>query len=300
MLIRRMIVTAVFAGLATITAPAMVRADPTGGGNCDQNPDPSCATWGNGGGSSGGSGGSSGGSGGGCNWQGQNVPCKDPDFGYYMGGGCYWQALNPPPAAAPPAGQDPAKGAWGVQSCLTAPNSGVATQVYYWMENPNAGPTPAQLARQALAKIHLLGAQIGIAPRPSGAGAVGLPVWLWTAVNAGTWGPQSASASGGGITVTITAKASRIVWRMGDGDQVTCANPGTPYKAKYGMSTSPTCPYTYAVPSSTITHPHGRFTITATTHWTVNWSGGGQTGVLNPTSQSQTSVEIGEIPVVVQ
>ena len=33
---------------------------------------------------------------------------------------------------------------------------------------------------------------------------------------------------------------------------------------------------------------------------TVDWAGGGQTGVLNPTSQSQTSVEIGEIPVLVQ
>ena len=80
----------------------------------------------------------------------------------------------------------------------------------------------------------------------------------------------------------------------------TCANPGTPYDPKYGMSASPTCPYTYPVPSSTTAHPHDRFTITATTYWTVNWSGGGQTGVLNPTSQSQTSVEIGEIPVVVQ
>jgi len=172
--------------------------------------------------------------------------------------------------------------------------------MYRWMDNAAVGPTPAQLAAQALAKIHLLGAQIGIAPQPNGAGAVGLPVWLRTAVNAGTWGPQSASATGGGITVTITAKASRIVWDMGDGGQVTCDNPGTPYAAKYGMSASPTCPYTYTVPSSTTTHPHGRFTITATTYWTVNWAGGGQTGVLNPTSQSQTSVEIGEIPVVVQ
>jgi hypothetical protein len=123
---------------------------------------------------------------------------------------------------------------------------------------------------------------------------------LWTAVTPNTWGPLSASASGGGITVTVTAKASRIVWHMGDGGQVSCGNPGTPYEAKYGMAASPTCPYIYRVPSSTTTHAHGRFTITATTYWTVNWSGGGQTGVLNPTSQSQTSVEIGEIPVVVQ
>jgi hypothetical protein len=298
MLIRRLIAVMILAALASIVLAGPAAAD--GGGDCDHNPDPSCITWGGGGGNDGGGSGSGGGSGGGCSWQGQSVPCQDPDYGYYVGGGCYWQALNPAPVAAPPAGKDPAKGAWGVRSCYTAPNSGVATQVYYWMDDPNAGPTPAELAQQALAKIHLLGARIGIAPRPGGSGAVGLPVWLWTAVTPGTWGPLSASASGGGITVTVTAKASRIVWRMGDGGQVVCANPGTAYQARHGMASSPTCGYTYSTPSSTTAHPHGRYTITATTYWTVNWSGGGQTGVLNPTSQSQTNVEIGEIQVVGQ
>jgi hypothetical protein len=176
----------------------------------------------------------------------------------------------------------------------------MVTQVNYWMADPQSGPTPAELAQQALAKIHLLGAQIGIAPRPDGSGAVGLPVWLWTAVTPGTWGPLSASETGGGITVTIEAHASRIVWDMGDGHQVTCGNPGTPYEAKYGFAASTTCGYTYTRPSSTADHPHGRYTVTATTYWTVAWSGGGQSGVLTPTSQSQTSVEIGEIQVVAQ
>jgi hypothetical protein len=177
---------------------------------------------------------------------------------------------------------------------------GAVSQIYFWMDNGGAAPTPAQLAQQALAKIHLLGARIGIAPQPGGAGAVGLPVWLWTAVTPGTWGPLSATASAGGITVTITARASRIVWDMGDGHTVACASPGTPYRASYGMASSPTCGYTYPRPSSTLGHPHGRFTITATTFWTVTWAGGGQTGTLTPTSRSQSSVEIGEIPVVVQ
>jgi hypothetical protein len=66
------------------------------------------------------------------------------------------------------------------------------------------------------------------------------------------------------------------------------------------MASSPTCGYTYTAPSSTAVHPHGRYSITATTYWTVDWAGGGQTGVLNPTSQSRTSVEIGEIQVVGQ
>jgi hypothetical protein len=291
----RVLAVLALASVMVLSGPVPVRAD---GGQCDQNPSPWCIAQGSGSGGSGGGGGTSGGSG--CTWQGQTVPCQDPNVGSYTGGGCYWVAYDPQPLHPPPDGQDPNKGRWGVMSCYTAPGSGVVTQLNYWMADPRSGPTPAELAQQALAKIHLLGARIGIAPRPSGAGAVGLPVWLWTAVTPGTWGPLSASATGGGITVTIEAKASSIVWDMGDGHRVTCNNPGTPYEARYGLAPSPTCGYTYAWPSSTPEHPHGRYPVTATTYWTVRWSGGGQGGVLAPTSQSQTSVEIGEIPVVVQ
>jgi hypothetical protein len=227
------------------------------------------------------------------------LPCQDPQFGSYVGNGCYWRALVPQPVDPPPAGQNPTDGAWGVESCYAA-GGGIVEQAYEWLSNGTAGLSPAQLAEQALAKIHLLGAQIGMAPQSDGSGAVGLPVWLWTAITPDTWGPLSDTASAGGISVTVTAEASRIVWDMGDGGRVSCANPGTPYQAPYGMAPSPTCGYTYSKPSSVPAHPHGRYTVTATTYWTVNWSGGGQTGVLNPTSQSQTSVEIGEIQVVGQ
>ncbi|WP_344514067.1 hypothetical protein [Dactylosporangium maewongense] len=227
------------------------------------------------------------------------MPCTDPQFGTYTGGGCYWKAMVPPPLAPPPGGQDPATGAWGTKTCYQSSGSDYVTQVYSWNPNPPDGPTPAQLAQQALAKLHLRGAQIGIAPQPGGSGAVGLPVWMWTAVTPETWGPQSASASGGTITVTITAKASRIVWNMGDGSiPTTCTNPGTPYSAHYGNTDSPTCGYRYTEPSSTTTHPHAKYQISATTYWTVTWTGGGQTGVLNPTSQAQSSIEIGEIVAV--
>ena len=166
------------------------------------------------------------------------------------------------------------------------------------MDNPPAGPDPEELARRALAKIRLLGAQIGITPDPTGSGAVGLPVWLWTAVTPNTWGPVSASESAGGITVTITAQAEQIMWSMGDGGSVPCANPGTPYEDRYGKAMSPTCGYRYTRPSVTAANTNGRYTIVATTQWRVDWAGGGETGVLRPTSQSQTSVRIGEIPVV--
>jgi hypothetical protein len=237
----------------------------------------------------------------GCSWNGIQLPCTDSDFGYYIGGGCYWKRLDPVPAGlTQPPGKDAAKGAWGVRTCYTNAGRTAVQQIYWWMDNPPGGPTPAELAQQALAKIKLLGAQIGISPSPTGSGAVGLPVWLWTAVTPGTWGPLSASTTGGGITVTITARAHRIEWAMGDGRIRVCDNPGTPYEARYGNSMSPTCGYRYMVPSATVANPSGRYTVTATTYWRVDWSGGGQSGVLSPTSQSQTSVRIGEIPVVGQ
>jgi len=162
---------------------------------------------------------------------------------------------------------------------------------------PPAGPTPEELARRALATITLRGAAIGVAPDPAGAGLTGLPVWLWTAVNAQTWGPNTASSSSGGLSVTITARAVQIVWDMGEGHQVVCANPGTAYQSAYGNQPSPTCGYIYAQPSRT--QPSGRYTITATTTWRVDWdAGGGRTGVIVTTRAAQTTIRIDELQVV--
>jgi hypothetical protein len=289
---------------APILAAAMVWsvvgvAHAAGGGGCDTSTQPWCSTNGSGSGASPGSGNSGGGVGG-CSWNGQPIPCTDPDYGTYIGNGCYFAPYSPQPTTVPPSGSDPTTGLWGVKSCYTAPGSGAVMQLIEWRRNPAPSMTAAQIAQLALAKLHLLGAQIVVAPQPGGAGAVGLPVWLSTVMTAGTWGPQTASDTEGDITVTITAQASRIVWSMGDGGTVPCGNPGTPYDPKFGMAASPACGYVYAVPSSTPAHPHGRYTITATTFWTVTWTGDGQSGVLTPTSQAQTSVEIGEVQVVGQ
>lgn len=228
------------------------------------------------------------------------MSCTDPDYGTYLGNGCYFAPFVPQPSTRPPSGDDPSKGVWGVKSCYMAPGSEAVTQLYVWRRNPVPAVDPAVLARRALAKVHLLGARIVVAPQPGGAGAVGLPVWLATAVTPQTWGPVSAGETQGGVTVTITARASRIIWQMGDGGTVSCEGPGTAYEPRFGMAASPTCGYVYVRPSSTPAHPHGRYTIIATTYWTVDWAGGGQTGVLTPTSQAQTSVEIGEVQVVGQ
>ncbi|MFJ5057715.1 ATP/GTP-binding protein, partial [Streptomyces cyaneofuscatus] len=106
-----------------------------------------------------------------------------------------------------------------------------------------------------------------------------------------TYGPNTSSASAGGVTVTATAKVSRIVWSMGDGKSVTCTTPGTPYHAKYGLKPSPDCGHRYTKPSK-------KYHVTATSTWVIDWAGGGQTGQLTEVRDSSVDIAVGEVQVV--
>jgi len=152
------------------------------------------------------------------------------------------------------------------------------------------------LARQAVEKLKLRGADIGIAPKPTGRGVVGMPVWIWNRPGPARTGPTSASAAAGGVTVTATARVRRVVYAMGDGGSVTCTSKGTPYKAEYGKRKSPDCGHLYTQPSTS--EPDGRYAVTATTTWDVDWAGAGQTGQITTTRTAATSMEIREVQVL--
>ncbi|WP_327187956.1 ATP/GTP-binding protein [Streptomyces sp. NBC_01334] len=153
------------------------------------------------------------------------------------------------------------------------------------------------MAEQAVAKMQLSGPDIA-SPRANGKYVVGVPMWMWVNTSPTTFGPNSASATAGGVTVLATARVTKIVWAMGDGSAVTCNGAGTPYAASDGMQESPTCGHTYARTSASQTG--GRFTVTATSTWTVDWqvNGGGESGQLVETRQSQMQVAMGEVQVV--
>ncbi|GGK36849.1 hypothetical protein GCM10010124_31910 [Pilimelia terevasa] len=221
--------------------------------------------------------------------------------------GCYYSVIDPPP---PPGhawwgGRKAAGGAVYEYICYpkgaTEP-LGIAGAGIKWLASPPAGfaagVSPAVLAQQAVARLPIRGPRIGTAPRREGAGLVGLPVWLWTAVSPATWGPATASASAGGITVTATANAASIRWRMGDGQSVTCTRPGTPFRPEVvaAGASSPDCGYVYRMPSRS--QPGGAYAVTAVTTWNVTWTGGGQRGELTVTRQSSTQVEVRELAVV--
>ncbi|MEV4654796.1 hypothetical protein [Micromonospora sp. NPDC049301] len=283
---------------ATLPAAAARRADPGAGCPPDQ---PDCSVWddepgtpgGPGGGGDPGDGDSGGGGGGGvCQWDGRTIPCYDDLLGWFNNSdGCYYKLTEGP--VEPPEGQQ-----WYLQTC----NGGdLGAQHPVLLDEPPPGfgapPDPEELARRALASIKLLPARLRVAPRKDvGPGLVGLPVWMWATPSPSYFGPLTASASDRGLTVSIEAKVDRIVWDMGNGDKVTCEGPGTPYDAKdkaLAGRASPDCGYDEGYPKA------GTYRVGATTHWTVTWRGGGESGEIPQTRTSGTvPIQINELQVV--
>ncbi|GLZ56797.1 MULTISPECIES: hypothetical protein [Micromonospora] len=281
---------------ATLPATAARRADPGAGCPPDQ---PDCSVWddepGNPGNPGGGGddGGDDGGGGGGgvCQWNGRTIPCYDEDLGWFNNGdGCYYKLTE--------GSTEPSEGhQWYLQTC----NGGdLGAQDVVELADPPAGfgapPDPEELARRALASIKLLPAPLRVAPRKSiGPGLVGLPVWMWAAPSTSYFGPLTASASDRGVTVSIEAKVREIVWDMGNDEQVSCDGPGTPYDPKGDRAggTSPDCGYDKGYQKA------DTYRVTATTYWTVTWSGGGESGVIPVTRNSGTvPIQINELQVV--
>jgi hypothetical protein len=241
---------------------------------------------------------------------GKTVPCNDPQLGWFNSTeGCYWLLMNPqPPTDDPswklangiPSGWKPADGGKLYTVTCTADGSPVLRGGTTWSQNPppgyGGGPNLAALAQEAVTKMRLLGADVGIAPKPgSKGGSVGLPVWVWNNKSPRTTGPASASATALGVTVTATASVQNVAWTFGDGTTANCAFPGVPYAASYGaqvpVKSQGECGF--AGYDST-----GDYTVTATTTWAVHWVGGGQQGDLTTTRTSQVQIRIGEVQVV--
>ncbi|MET7458714.1 ATP/GTP-binding protein [Streptomyces sp. NPDC005574] len=216
---------------------------------------------------------------------------------------CTYKLMSPQPPTGSLdwEGHKPGDGAVYTQTChyLDSPDSVVRRQ---WLANPPpqaATVDPAVLAQRAVDSMKLAGPDIA-SPRPTGKYLVGMPMWMWVNQSPTTYGPNTASASAGGVSVTATAKVSKIVWQTGDGTAVTCTGPGTPYTAAAGKSDSPTCGHTYTRTSTG--QPEGRYQITATSTWTINWQvtsgGGAQAGQLTETRQSQVSAPLTELQVL--
>ncbi|MER6059354.1 ATP/GTP-binding protein [Streptomyces albidoflavus] len=214
--------------------------------------------------------------------------------------GCVYQRMEPQPPADSWmwAGHKPGDGAIYEAVCQGERDEEEFAMTIWSADPPEATVNPAVLAREAVDKMLLRGPEIGITPKPGGKGVVGMPVYMWTARGAETYGPNTASASAGGITVTATAKVAKIEWQMGDGTTVTCTTPGTPYKAEYGKKPSPDCGHRYTKPSSTTAS--GDYHVTATSTWDIDWqvNGGGASGEMTEIRDSAVDITVAEVQVL--
>ncbi|MGY1583902.1 ATP/GTP-binding protein [Streptomyces sp. MN13] len=214
---------------------------------------------------------------------------------------CTYEKMVP----APPAGsmvwgeKSPEDGSVYFRICQTGGPGGTRLVETVVLDEALDAPAidPVVVAQQAVSKMKLAGPDIA-SPRAAGKYLVGVPMWLWVNKSPSTFGPITTSASAGGVTVSATAQVAQIVWQMGDRSKITCHGAGTPYTASHGKQESPTCGHTYTRTSAS--EPRGKYTVTATATWTVDWQvvGGGATGQFTELRDSQARVAIGELQVV--
>ncbi|MDQ1535945.1 MAG: hypothetical protein QOE58_338 [Actinomycetota bacterium] len=237
---------------------------------------------------------------------GTTIPCTDPTFGFWVPSyNCYAKLAAPQPPKTDSVWNGHDDGS--IYDCVyngtvTIPGT---NGIPIWLAGPPPGVVdPIVLAQQAIETMRLHAIYIGIAPEPGAGrmGYVGLPTYLWVDQPAATTlGPITKSATAGAVTVTATAHVESITWDMGDGYTVRCAGSrakGTPYRAAYGANPSPTCGHQYQQPSSG--EPGGEYKVTATSHWIIDWIGGGATGTIEMDLTAATQIRIGEIQVLVQ
>jgi hypothetical protein len=155
---------------------------------------------------------------------------------------------------------------------------------------PTGGPNPppvtgVELARRALSSFEVAGPAPDFSPATS---VVGVRTWLWLR---GGWSSRSATASVPGLSATVTARPTNVVWNMGDGQQTVCDGPGKAWDPNQPNATTD-CSYTYSAA--------GHFTVTVTVNFTTTWSASdGTAGRLGAiTGRTTVPITVDEIQAV--
>lgn len=214
---------------------------------------------------------------------GKPIDCTSGEYVWRADHMCY---LDPEPLSTDPTDGLPA---WNGQTdgaihmCFSDTFGGGSANWPVWVAPAEeAGPSPAELAQQAVDSMELRAVEIGMAPEPDNADPnilIRMPNQVY-ATNAGpnALGPTSASASAGGITVTAEGRPTGIDIDPGDGSAPFSCTTTELAATQRALEGPGICSVTWEHTSTE--QPDGTYPLTVTTHWEVTWEGGGESGVI--------------------
>jgi hypothetical protein len=157
-------------------------------------------------------------------------------------------------------------GEYFVFLCRDESGAVVEQRVVYWEEgsDPLQGLVGAErAAEEALAGLVVADPVVATSPTVGLDQLVGLESWLWV----DDWSAESASATLGGVTSTVSAAPVSLVWSPGDGSEVECDGPGVPWSK--GRSSSGACTHTFSDRSTA--SGGGVWEASVTVVWDVSW-----------------------------
>jgi hypothetical protein len=172
-------------------------------------------------------------------------------------------------------GGDLSPGDWYGLVCTDANGQEVVNELRRYTPGEPRAPVvdPAVLAQEAASRLVVDPPEVQLSPKTDVNQITQLTTWMWVT----NWDSQSASASVPGVTSTVTAKPTTVTWDMGNGDQVVCNGPGTPFDfSRPEESQATDCSYTYR--HSSRTQPGGVYQVSATMSYDVSWSAEGAPG----------------------
>lgn len=186
------------------------------------------------------------------------------------GNGCSW---------TPSTGVDPLTGTT-YERGVTRIRDGVREVLYerncpdahslHWVRDDTA-PRIAAHAESRVSRI--VPALLARTAPPHDKMVVNVGTWFW--VPSAVWKPISVTAfivtPAGPITVTVTARPSRLLFSPGDGKpSASCRGPGTPWRRSIGDLARSACMYTYRRASHV--SDSGEYRARMSVRWNVSWT----------------------------
>jgi hypothetical protein len=242
-----------------------------------------------------------------CMWQGTPVDCVGPSGSRWLEY-CYGYVFSDDPSDSTPL----VKKEWDrlgktsgvlLQCRYRADGSSPAWDSPYhdpyWVET-DTPPSLVDLTNEVYLIVDgiITAPQIGIFPgdllenNPEAMGLVGVPTWFWSKnPGPGIGSPWTKTTEVLGHTLRVDAELDRTVWDTGDGGQVVCGLGTKAYNVHKPKLSPSRCDHVYM--------ERGTYTVTATSHVSVTWSGAGRSGSFSVSVQRSGSYHVGENQVLI-